>query len=176
MHLIWEHHLNHFYRTSVFSQSFHLRVQLMPDFLSCLPSSLVWGPSPAPWQRLPLLRRSPPLVTDMEEGAGPLDLAASCLSVPLSLLPGPISDPVLLNPPQGHGNLFGSPTVPWGCCRSVDPPAFSSLGILVCWVQNQVCLTMSLDFITLSFPLTRQLLGWKRPQVCYCSSEWCVWS
>lgn len=51
----------------------------------------------------------------------PLDLAASCLSVPLSLLPGPIGAPVLLNPPQGHGNLYSSPTVPWGGCRSVAP-------------------------------------------------------
>lgn len=49
----------------------------MRDFLSCLPSSLVWGPSPAPWERLPLLRRSPPRVTDIAGGHRILLLPAS---------------------------------------------------------------------------------------------------
>lgn len=151
---MWEHNLNHFYNASVFSQSFHLGVQLMLDFFSCLPSSLVRGPSPAPWQRLPLLRRSPPLVTDTAgERRPPLILLLPALASLCHFCQDqsvPLCSWILL---RGMETCTALPQFP-GATADQLPPAFSSLSILGCWVQNQVCLTMSLDFITLSFPFT----------------------
>lgn len=165
------YNLNYFNRGSVFPQSFHLRVQLILDFLSCLPSALLWGTSMAFQQTLPLLRSFSPLVTDIPGVFRPsFGLAALYLNVLLSVQP---------DTPRKH--LQGWSVLPcsWVLPARMETCAFMlPLGLLetsrlhkpspALADGNQVCTTMSLHLLMLSSLFT-QLLGWKLPQACYCS-------
>lgn len=105
------------------SQSFHLKVQLILDFLYRPPSPAACRTYMASWQRLPLLRCIPSLVAGIPRvSVTPSGLAAFSSIVPLLLLPDTCRVDQHSAVPEPFWSYMVPPSFLWGCWGSVDHP------------------------------------------------------